>query len=154
MFEKAKLSYLHSGCPTLYGCKTLAFKTIKRGYETHQIFLLLFFPSCIWSYVVTMFDCKITPFHNVQNDVPACKTSSHMLRHLRAVHEDEEEEWQNIEFGMKILKSTRTAFARKIIESVLIQKSRQHNIMNNKTEFNRCALPRLTAKLGEKELDK
>ena len=77
-----------------------------------------------------------------------------MLRHLRAVHEDEEEEWQNIEFGMKILKSTRTAFARKIIESVLIQKSRQHNIMNNKTEFNRCALPRLTAKLGEKELDK
>ena len=80
-----------------------------------------------------MFDCKITPFHNVQNDVPACKTSSHMLRHLRAVHEDEEEEWQNIEFGMKILKSTRTAFARKIIESVLIQKSRQHNNWKRKT---------------------
>ena len=26
--------------------------------------------------------------------------------------------------------------------------------MNNKAEYNRCALPRLTAKLGEKELNK
>ena len=76
------------------------------------------------------------------------------MRHLLAVHEDEEEEWQNIEFGMRILKSTRTAFERQILESVLIQKSRQHNIMNNKAEYNRFALPRLTAKLGEKDLDK
>ena len=28
-----------------------------------------------------------------QNDIPACKTSSHMLRHLLAVHEEEEETW-------------------------------------------------------------
>ena len=27
-----------------------------------------------------------------QNDVPACKTSSHMLRHLLDVHEEEESE--------------------------------------------------------------
>ena len=37
---------------------------------------------------------------------------------------------------------------------VLIQKARHNNIMNNKAEYNRCALPRLTAKLGEKDLDK
>ena len=43
-----------------------------------------------------------------QNDVPACKTSSHMLRHLLMEHEDEEDDWDKIEFGMKILKSTRT----------------------------------------------
>ena len=30
-----------------------------------------------------------------QSDVPACKTSSHMLRHLLAVHE-EEEDWEQI----------------------------------------------------------
>ena len=64
-----------------------------------------------------------------------------MLRHLLAVHEDEEEEWEKIRFGMKILKSTRTAFERQILESVLIQKARSHNIMNNKAEYNRCALP-------------
>ena len=27
-------------------------------------------------------------------------------------------------------------------------------IRNNKAEYNRCALPRLTAKLGERDLDK
>ena len=55
---------------------------------------------------------------------------------------------------MRILKSTRTDFERQILESVAIQKNRNNNIMNNKTEYNRCALPRLTAKLGEKDLEK
>ena len=40
------------------------------------------------------------------------------------------------------------------MESVLIQKARSHNIMNNKAEYNRCALPRLTTKLGERDLEK
>ena len=89
-----------------------------------------------------------------QNDIAACKTSSHMLRHLLDQHEDEEEEWDNIKFGMRVLKTTRTAFERQILESVLIQKARQHNIMNAKSEYNRCALPRLTTKLGEQDLEK
>jgi hypothetical protein len=55
---------------------------------------------------------------------------------------------------MKILKHTRTAFQRQILESVIIQRERKHHLMNNKAEYNRCALPRLTAKLGEKELEK
>jgi hypothetical protein len=89
-----------------------------------------------------------------QNDISGCKTSSHMLRHLLAVHEDEEEEWDKIKFGMRILKSTITAFERQILESVIFQKARSENIMNNKAEYNRCALPRLTAKLGERDLEK
>ena len=87
-----------------------------------------------------------------QNDISGCKTSSHMLRHLLDVHEEEEESWDNIRFGMRILKNTRTAFERQILESVLIQKARRNNIMNNNAEYNRCALPRLTAKLGERDL--
>ena len=87
-----------------------------------------------------------------QHDVAGCKTSSHMLRHLLGEHEEEEEEWERIEFGMKILKSTRSAFERQIMESVLIQQNRGHYLMNSKSEYNRCAIPRLTAKLGEKEL--
>jgi hypothetical protein len=59
-----------------------------------------------------------------------------------------------IEFGMKILKATRSAYERQVLESVNIQKDRRHNIMNNKSEWNRCALPRLTAKLGEVDLEK
>jgi hypothetical protein len=73
---------------------------------------------------------------------------------MLAVHEDEEEEWDNIQFGMRILKSTKTKFERQILESVMIQKARSHNIMNNKAEYNRCALLRLTAKLGERDLEK
>ena len=87
-----------------------------------------------------------------QNDVVACKTSSHILRHLLDQHEEEEQEWDNIRFGMKIIKNTRTAFERQILESVEIQKARTQKILNNKSEYNRCAIPRLTAKLGEREL--
>ena len=89
-----------------------------------------------------------------QNDVGGCKTSSHMLRHLLDQHEDEEQEWDMVRFGMRIIKSTRSAFERQILESVEIQKARNQLIMNDKSEYNRCALPRLTKKLGEKELRK
>ena len=89
-----------------------------------------------------------------QNDIQACKTSSHMLRHLIDQHEEEEEDWEKIRFGMKILKATTSAFKRQIVESVLIQKERNNHILNSKAEYNRCAIPRLTCKLGEKELTK
>ena len=89
-----------------------------------------------------------------QNDIKACNTTSHMLRHLLAVHEEEEDNWNNIKFGMRLLKSTKTAFECQIQENVLIQKERGNLLMNNKAEYNRCALPRLTAKLGEKDLEK
>ena len=87
-----------------------------------------------------------------QQDVTGCKTSSHMLRHLLHQHEDEEPDWDKIKFGMTIIKSCRTAFERQILESVEIQKARDQLIMNDKSEYNRCALPRLTTRLGEKEL--
>ena len=89
-----------------------------------------------------------------KNDVVGCKTSSHMLRHLLDQHEEEEPEWDKVRFGMRILKSTRSAFERQILESVEIQKARNQMIMNDKSEYNRCALPRLTTRLGEKELKK
>jgi hypothetical protein len=46
-----------------------------------------------------------------------------MLRHLLMGHE--EDDWDKIEFGMKIVKCTRTAFEKQILKSVIIQKSRQ-----------------------------
>ena len=58
-------------------------------------------------------------------------------------------------FGCRIIKQARTAFNRQIAESVYIQEnSKHHYILNSKSEYNRCALPRLTTKLGEKGLDK
>ena len=82
-----------------------------------------------------------------QGDVSQLKTSSHMLRHMLEMHRGEER--SEIEFGVKVLRFTRSSFERQILESVLIQNSRDHHILNSRSEFNRCAIPRLVTKLGE-----
>ena len=75
-----------------------------------------------------------------------------MLKHYLEKHEDED--FEKIKFGMKIIKTARTAFERQISESVEIQKKKKNNyILNSKSEYNRCALPRLTAKIGNYTLD-
>ena len=78
------------------------------------------------------------------------QTSSHMLKHILEEHE-EEEQMEKIIFGVKVLRYTRNAFERQVSESVLIQEQRGHNILNSKSEYNRCSLPRLTANLGNRE---
>ena len=81
------------------------------------------------------------------------QTSSHMLKHMLEMHS--EEEIKDVEFGAKVIRFTRTAFERQVMESVLIQEEReQHHILNSKLEYNRCSFPRMTAKLGENEWEK
>ena len=54
---------------------------------------------------------------------------------------------------MRVLRYTRTSFERQIYESVLIQENRSHHhLLNSKSEYNRCAIPRLTMKLGDREM--
>ena len=49
----------------------------------------------------------------------------------------------------------RTSFERQIMESVLIQHGNKgHHMLNSKSEYNRCSLPRLTVKNGEHEVKK
>ena len=85
-----------------------------------------------------------------QGDVDQLKPSSHMLRHMIEMHRGEER--SQIEFGVKVLRYSRKSFERQILESVLIQACRDHHILNSRSEFNRCAIPRLVTKLGDKEL--
>ena len=87
-----------------------------------------------------------------QGDIDQLKTSSHMLRHLLEMHGGEER--SAVDFGMKVMRYTRSSFERQILESVLIQENRDQHLMNNRAEFNRCAIPRLVSKLGEKEMKK
>ena len=87
-----------------------------------------------------------------ESDKRQLKTTSHMLRHLVGHHEGED--MDKVEFGVKILKVTKTSFERQILESVLIQDKRGEHLMNLKSEYNRCAIPKLVSKLGEKDLDK
>ena len=66
----------------------------------------------------------------------------------------EEEDFKNITFGMKIKATAKSAFERQVTESVFIQQeAKNHIILNSKSEYNRCALPRLTTKLGDFEFE-
>ena len=76
------------------------------------------------------------------------KPDSHILKHYLDIHK--EEEMEELEIGTRIVKECTTAFNRQICESVEIQNNLGHHILNSKSEYNRCALPRLTADMGEK----
>merc|ERR1711867_410265 len=65
-----------------------------------------------------------------------------------------EEEIEEMRFGGRIIRQARSAFNHQIGESVEIQNNKHHYLLNSKSEYNRCALPRLSAKLGERTLDK
>ena len=56
-----------------------------------------------------------------------------------------------IKFGIKVVRFTRTSFERQILESVVLQENRDHYLLNSKSEYNRCAIPRLASKMGENE---
>ena len=46
-----------------------------------------------------------------------------------------------------------SSFERQIYESVSIQKERQeHFVLNSRTEYNRCSLPRIRAQVGEQDM--
>ena len=86
-------------------------------------------------------------------DLRELKPESHMLRHYFDQHQDEDIE--KMKFGGRIVKQARSAFNRQISESVQIQQNAaQHSILNSKSEYNRCALPRLATKLGEIPIEK
>ena len=86
-------------------------------------------------------------------DLEEMKKESHMLKHFFTHHEGEKLEC--MEFGMRMVKAHRSAFNRQISESVEIQHQKiDHFILNSKSEYNRCALPRLTAKVGEENSKK
>ena len=83
------------------------------------------------------------------NDLAKLSTRSHMLKHIVITHPDENIE--NVKFGMRVIKFCTTSFERQILESVTIQQERKkHTLLNSRTEYNRCSLPRLTTNMGDK----
>ena len=88
------------------------------------------------------------------SDMEQLRPCSHLLKHVLDVHE-EEEDYDKIRFDIKVLNYTRSSFERQILESVLIQQKRKSNfLLNSKAEYNRCAVPRITTKIGEKHFKK
>ena len=78
---------------------------------------------------------------------------NHLVKHIALHHQ--KDALENIKFGMRVRKMMRTAFERQIGESVEIQRERNHHhLMNSRSEYNRCSIPRLTAKLGDQDCDR
>ena len=70
-----------------------------------------------------------------------------MMKHWVEDHQNEDRP----RFSMKVLRGHTSAFVRQIHEAVLIE-MHAGNVLNSKGEFNRCQLPRLGVKMGEKSV--
>ena len=66
------------------------------------------------------------------SDYQNLSTKSHMLKHK--VDKHPEEDLENIKFGITIIKSAKSSFNRQIYESVLIQTSKTHHLLNSRSE--------------------
>ena len=92
-------------------------------------------------------------FERGLNDKKQLNVKSHMLKHCIETHPEERAE--EVEFGMRVVAYCRTSFERQMMEILEIQKAKtQHHILNSKSEYNRCDLPRLTTKIGENDFKK
>ena len=77
------------------------------------------------------------------NDMATLNKKSHMLKHVIMNHPGED--MANVKFGMKFLKFCQTSFERQVLKAVTIRKERKHHhLLNSRTEYNRCSLPRLS----------
>ena len=78
---------------------------------------------------------------------------SHLLKHLLDIHE--EEDHAGVKFGVRVVMFTQSSFERQLQESVVIQQERHHHhLLNSRSEYNRCAVPRLTSKIGDNQYKK
>ena len=86
------------------------------------------------------------------SDIEQLKPCSHLLKHLLDQHEGEN--YDDIIFNLKVIQYCKSSFERQVLESVIIQQERHHNLLNSKAEFNRSAVPRLATKIGESQYKK
>ena len=82
-------------------------------------------------------------------DLEFTRSNSHMLKHAVIHHPDLDP--CMIDFRMKILSTHQTAFERQIREAVMINEYAGTRLMNSKTEYNRCSIPRIVMKTGNKD---
>ena len=86
------------------------------------------------------------------NNLTSLSNKSHMLRHI--VEEHPGEKFEDVKWGMFILKYLRTAFERQIEEAVHIQQGVDEGVLlNSKAEYIQSSLPRLVTRMGDREAE-
>ena len=98
-----------------------------------------------------------------QEDVKNLKENSHILKHIIEVHPGRKIE--EVKFGMRVIRKFNSALERQVNEAVSIHQAQRdgYTLLNSKSEYSRCTVPRLKVEtneelleklLGEKESDK
>ena len=77
-----------------------------------------------------------------QKDTVKAVMSCHLLKHAVEMHGDEDH--KSLKFGMKAIKFT----------SHHLRDKSWSLLLNSRSEFNRCAVPRIVCKLGDKTFKK
>ena len=86
------------------------------------------------------------------DQLASLSNKSHMLKHMIFKHEDQD--FSQIKWGMFILAYKKNAFERQIEEAVLIDReAKKSEILNSKSEWNQCSLPRLVTRMGDQETE-
>ena len=69
-----------------------------------------------------------------------------MWAHKLLAHPEEEE----VSFSMKVMKKHSSAFQRQVMEAVLIEVRQNDFILNSRSGYNRCLIPRLSVSVGDR----
>ena len=86
-----------------------------------------------------------------KNDARLMNPGSHILKHYLRYHDGEDPD--EMKMGMKIHTFRRTAFERQVAEAVTIQQvQNKHHLMNSKSEYRACKIPRISIKMGDSEM--
>ena len=77
------------------------------------------------------------------DDLKSLKENSHLLKHLIEVHPNLKVD--ELKVGMRIRKTFKSALERQIGEAIAIKVSQErgYTLMNSKSEYNRCKIPRI-----------
>ena len=91
------------------------------------------------------------------NDYQSLSERSHMLKHYLTAHRDMDRD--QVRFGIRVRNQYKKAFERQIGEAISIEQEmlKKTTLLNSKSEFNRCTVPRLTMttyKETEEEIEK
>ena len=73
------------------------------------------------------------------------------MKHYLRYHDGEDPD--EMKMGMKIHTFRKSAFERQVAEAVTIQQvQKNHHLMNSKSEYRACKIPRITIKMGDTEM--
>ena len=103
-------------------------------------------PETVAHYIGESFRSGAERSANHISDYLNQKEESHIWKHKTIAHPDEE-----VTFSMQIIKKHFSSFERQVTECIYIEVHQRENILNSKSGFNRCLIPRLSVMMGEKE---